>query len=431
MLKVIGGVYREICLEPNWNQLVGSGLRSSIAAVEILKLAGVPVHLESWVAEGEKAELEAWAKSYGIETELHAREDSIEFQYEHGLSIPNILPAPNTICPISATRIVAEKVLLFGLQEDNPNQDAVQLEAKQVVYDPQGDSKSIPFSHKGLKAERLAIVANLTETISIAAKLGVAVSEIEDKPYSLGRAILEKECAEVVVIKNGAEGAFVVTNDDQHHVLSYKTQKLFKIGSGDVFSGVFAACWLGQDADPITAARRASSAAAFYCNRGGLAGLPIPANQDDVLSSGIIEHSMPSRSSEDSRKQVYIAGPLFNFQQRWFIQEVRRCLESQGVVTFSPYHDVGLSSESTIKETAAKDIEGLEASAAVFAIVDGLDAGTLFEIGYAAAKGIPVIAYVQCTDKRDLLMIEGSPSCAVHNDLPSAIYHAAWAALES
>ena len=55
----------------------------------------------------------------------------------------------------------------------------------------------------------------------------------------------------------------------------------------------------------------------------------------------------------------------------------------------------------------------------------------MFEIGYAVAKGIPVIVFGQCVGKEDLLMIEGSENCRIFGDFPTAIYHAAWAALES
>jgi nucleoside 2-deoxyribosyltransferase len=87
--------------------------------------------------------------------------------------------------------------------------------------------------------------------------------------------------------------------------------------------------------------------------------------------------------------------------------------------------------QTEMNRVAKLDLDGLEGCDSVFAILDGLDAGTLFEIGYAASKGIPVIAFAQCVDDRDLLMIEGNPMCRVIRDFPTAIYHAAWRALEA
>ena len=111
------------------------------------------------------------------------------------------------------------------------------------------------------------------------------------------------------------------------------------------------------------------------------------------------------------------------------IEEVKRCLEDNGVKTFSPFHDVGMDRPSD--EIAQADIAGMLDCDAVFAIIDGLDAGTMFEIGYAVARSKPVFAFGQCTSDSDLLMVAGSPMCYIYHDFPTAIYHAAWKALES
>ena len=55
---------------------------------------------------------------------------------------------------------------------------------------------------------------------------------------------------------------------------------------------------------------------------------------------------------------------------------------------FSPWHDVGFG---VANEVVPKDLHALDNSAIVFAILDGLDSGTLFEIGYGVKKGIPII----------------------------------------
>jgi len=178
-------------------------------------------------------------------------------------------------------------------------------------------------------------------------------------------------------------------------------------------------------ADPVEAAQRASVAAAYYCNSRIL---PIPTNIDEVLKN-ITPHQIPASSKGRKKGMVYIAGPLFNFQQRWFIEEVKRCLEDNGVRTFSPFHDVGMDRPSD--EIAKADIAGMLDCDAVFAIIDGLDAGTMFEIGYAVACGKPVFAFGQCISDSDLLMVAGSPMCYIYHDFPTAIYHAAWKALES
>jgi nucleoside 2-deoxyribosyltransferase/sugar/nucleoside kinase (ribokinase family) len=439
MLTVIGGTYREVCLEPPWDQRFGSGFRAAVACSEILRDGNSQVRLISWAAESERAELEMRAASYELELEIHSRLDAIEFQYDHGLSIPRILPDPDEIQTVAPQRWEEDHVLLFSMLEDSPQDKEpyrnICVDAQDVVYDPQAESRSVPFSRTGSKARRLAIVANLVEAEAMARALNVTIASGAHRPTAVGQALQAAEGAEVVVVKNGAEGAFVVTKEDTHHVASYKTERLFKLGSGDVFSGIFSAYWLESQADPVEAAERASAAAAYYCTMGGLGGLPIPVDPDDIARSGIELHRVPFGAAGAVRKKVYIAGPLFSFAHRWFISEVRRCLHDQGVKTFSPYHEVGLlSADAPLEEmrrVAAADLQGLKDCAAVFAIVDGLDAGTLFEIGYAVSLDIPVVAFGQRVRKEDLVMIEGSPRCRICHDFPTAIYQAAWAALES
>jgi hypothetical protein len=430
MLTIVGGTYREVCYEPDWNQLFGSGLRAAIAASTIIvEAAAGPVKLITWECPEEQAELRLRAESFGVTTEIHDRGEAIEFQYQHGLSDPMNSPPRESLTRVSQARFDLETVLMFGLLEDRlpeSTNNNITINAKTLVYDPQSKDRSIPWSATGSHADRLAIVANFAEAQAMARRLGIKPSRCDWDARELGRCLLEAENAEVVIVKKQAEGAFVITDEhDAHHVCSYKSETVFPFGSGDVFSGIFAAYWAAMGADPVEAAQRASAAAAYYCNSRIL---PIPSDNDEVMK-GITPHKIPIGSEGRPKHMVYIAGPLFNFQQRWFIDEVKRCLEDNGVETFSPFHAVGTKGKP--EEIAKEDIDGLVKCTAVFAIVDGLDAGTIFEIGYAVALGKPVFAFGQCTSDSDLLMVAGSPGCRIYRDFPTAIYHAAWKALES
>ena len=93
-----------------------------------------------------------------------------------------------------------------------------------------------------------------------------------------------------------------------------------------------------------------------------------------------------------------------------------------GVPVFSPYHDVG---EGKAEDVAPKDIEKLRDCSCVFAIVDGLDSGTLFEIGYAVAIGKKVVAYVENETEGSLKMLAGT-GCDIEKDFTTAIYKTCW-----
>jgi len=61
----------------------------------------------------------------------------------------------------------------------------------------------------------------------------------------------------------------------------------------------------------------------------------------------------------------------------------------------------------------------------MLAVLDGLDSGTLFEVGYAISKGKKVIGFVQSESKVSLTMLIGT-NCIIENDLTTAIYKTYW-----
>src|SRR6218665_132613 len=91
---------------------------------------------------------------------------------------------------------------------------------------------------------------------------------------------------------------------------------------------------------------------------------------------------------------------------------------------FSPYHDVGLGSA---EDVVSVDLEAVERTDLVFAICDGLDSGTIYEIGFARALDKPVVVYCENEGEENLKMMAGSECCLV-TDYVSAIYETLWLA---
>jgi nucleoside 2-deoxyribosyltransferase len=106
------------------------------------------------------------------------------------------------------------------------------------------------------------------------------------------------------------------------------------------------------------------------------------------------------------------------------VEESRLALQGMGLHVFSPLHEVGMG---RAHDVAPKDIEGLKASRAVLALVDGLDTGTVFEIGYARSLDKPVVVLAQSTPEEPLKMLAGT-ACDVVPDFVTALYRVAWAA---
>src|SRR5207244_1793104 len=153
----------------------------------------------------------------------------------------------------------------------------------------------------------------------------------------------------------------------------------------------------------IGPAHEASRGAALYVNDRVL---PLAAGLlagDHAFPFPLINHRpIPLAAGE---YHIYLAGPFFNIAQKWLIEEARLSLKGMGLSVFSPLHDVGLGNG---EDVAPKDIEGLKASRCVLALIDGLDTGTVFEIGYARSLAKPVIALAESTPLEALKMIAGT-----------------------
>ena len=185
MLTVVGGTYREVCYEPDWDQLFGSGLRAAIAASTLIAdTTECPVKLITWESPKRQAELRVRAESFGLSIDINNRGDEIDFWYEHGLSGPIISPAIDSLIRVSPRRLDdLERVLMFGLLEDRlprSSENNITLNAKTAVYDPQSEDRSIPWSDTGSRAERLAIVSNFNERERWLAIWGFRILELAE-----------------------------------------------------------------------------------------------------------------------------------------------------------------------------------------------------------------------------------------------------------
>ena len=98
--------------------------------------------------------------------------------------------------------------------------------------------------------------------------------------------------------------------------------------------------------------------------------------------------------------KVFIAGPLFSQAEREFNLKVDDFLRKHGFETFLPQREVGelwkhvrKKGRKACKMIYETDLKGLERADVVIAVLDGpdVDSGTAFEVGYACARGKPVI----------------------------------------
>ncbi|MRR56633.1 MAG: nucleoside 2-deoxyribosyltransferase [Deltaproteobacteria bacterium] len=401
-LTVVGGVYREECMKPSWSETFGSAGRAASALSSLGVLPTLYTYLDATKHDSflDRAAFEK------IKVKPTSIDGIIEFIYHHPLDTPVIL---NSIeMPVPELHVSADRVIRYGMIEHEAT-----IHADYAVFDPQNVGSPRAFHANGSTANHLAVILNLEEGRTICKSPNAAPRDIAHK-------ISKLEGAEVVIVKMGAKGALVLHDQDFDLIPAFQTKNVWKIGSGDVFVAHFAYHWMCLGASPNVAALSASKATAYYCETKGFP-------TSSILGQYAPTPVAPScRFLDGYRPTVYLAGPFFSLGQLWIIEEARRHLMHFGLRVFSPYHDVG---HGSAEDVVQRDIDGIDSCDLMFAIGDGMDPGTIFEVGYACSKGKPVIFYCENESAEDRKMMAGS-GCIIQEDFVTSLYRTLWVSSE-
>lgn len=89
-----------------------------------------------------------------------------------------------------------------------------------------------------------------------------------------------------------------------------------------------------------------------------------------------------------TKPRAYIAGPLFDEGERWFIEKVDALVTELGFETFLPHRDNPPKVKDNVKEIFENDKRAIDECDVVVANLNGLttDDGTAWELGYAYAN---------------------------------------------
>ena len=249
---IVGGVYVETCVTPERTQLLGSGGRAALA----LSSFRSDLVLHTFQPPDYWEDLEANFRPYGIDCRPAPSSARIEFSYVFPLARP--VRSPSLIAERPRSAVAGADILSVGCVEGE-----VLVTAERAVIDPQG-APTWHFREDGGQAGRLALVLNASEA---AARTGA------QKVEAAALALLSDEGAEVVVVKLGPNGARVFEQSGADHwIPAYASTANYKIGSGDIFSAIFAHFWF-EGMNPAGAADRASQHVAAYVESGAL---PLP-----------------------------------------------------------------------------------------------------------------------------------------------------------
>ena len=242
-MHVAGGVYGEFCHFPAWNQTWGSGGRAAFSVSLLLP----KVELHTFARKSIDPVFEQTARANRISLHVYPSKADVRFEYWYPQSPATVFYNPAQ-AQARTFSVNADNVLRFGMLEGN----AV-IHARNAVYDPQNDNDPVSFFENGSTAKRFALALNMAEA--------KAMSGLND-PVDAARYLAAHESADAVVIKCGPYGAYVVEGREKSWVPCYKTPDVWPLGSGDVFSAVFAAFWTEKHYSAANAAKIASKATA-------------------------------------------------------------------------------------------------------------------------------------------------------------------------
>lgn len=390
---VLGGTYSEYTSVPDVRDLRGSGLRAALALV-----GRSATTLHTAVDNDHRCEAELIANGARLNFEAANRDGEIRFEYLTPLSAPVI---SGSAAKADKLTCQGDHVLVFGMLESIERD----VDAGLLVFDPQLPGHRGGLDLQGLRSAELHLVLNAREARGASGA---------NDPEAAARTLLEAHPdARSVVVKLAARGALVMPRGTAPVLVNpVPSRTVAALGTGDLFAAGYLSA-LADGADAVEAARHASAGVGYMS---ATSSIHLPPTPLEVLpdTSPWAPRAIP---------QVYLAAPFFTLPELWIVHFVRDILRNQGVQVFSPLHDVGRGDE-----IAADDLAGLDNSQAVLALTDHSDAGTLFEVGYATARRIPVVAHASHPDREGAKMITGSGG-EIHTDLATAVYRAAWYAL--
>lgn len=118
-----------------------------------------------------------------------------------------------------------------------------------------------------------------------------------------------------------------------------------------------------------------------------------------------------------SAPRAYVAGPLFDEGERWFIEQVEALVADAGFATFLPHRDNPPKDEHNVRDIFENDKRGIDEADVVVANLNGLgtDDGTAWELGYAYAKGKYIVGlYTDWRRRFDHEVVNLMMECSMH-----------------
>lgn len=384
-MQIAGGIYRELCEVPTWNAELGSGGR---AAATVSSLSPETT-LHTYASDPNSAGI-ASLRELGVDVIAHHSSTRVAFAYFHPLSRPHIEPPVAQIAQQPAILVSGATTLRFGFLEG----DAI-VTGERAIYDPQTLNDPKPFGANGSTVSTLALVMNELELRTTAGTEDIAVG---------AQRAMQAQGAAVIVVKAGTRGAFVFeVGREATRVPAYASKRVFKIGTGDVFSAMFAFEW-GEAGRPASeAADIASRSVAVYC---ATRQLPLPADAINGLQA--IDTSSPG--------PILLEGTVDTLGRRYVMEEARFRLGELGATIVCPSLDGSAEGDHAVPPGA------------ILVIAEGMTTEMSSRTRSAHAAGAPLVVLAEQDADKSFDDLAGA-KCTKTDDFVSALYFAVWAAI--
>ncbi|CVI62773.1 PfkB family carbohydrate kinase (plasmid) [Agrobacterium leguminum] len=381
-MHIAGGLYRELCLHPHWDALLGSGGRAARALSRLSPGTIFSCYFER------PHDFDTVLSALGVSGSCAFRPDPIAFAYFHPLSRPHLQPARSELRKMPPLKIEGRAALRFGFLEG----DAI-VNAEKAVYDPQTTGEFPPFFSNGSTAKQLALVLNEQELLSVA-----RIDDVEVAAAS----ILESHRASCIVVKRGIKGVAVFEpGSASRFIPAFRSTRVFKIGTGDVFSAAFAYYWAELGHDPFNASLSASKQVARYCDNPLVPLAPLASSAHDVRDE---------RHPVCEPRTVLLLGAIKTLGQRYSIEEARYSLVDLGLTVICPaLENVELSNVQV---------------STVLLLADGIDADMLSVAQRLVDKGARCVALAEMP--HSLGQLRFLTNCETTDDFSTALYLAGW-----
>lgn len=396
---VVGGIYREL-LPPADRPVRRAGGSGLVAALTAARL-GADVALISYVGEQDARSALGPLKRAGVDTSgvkvLPGLSGVFQLTDVAGRRAPRPGYRPaESVPPVDdgvGSLPTAPIVLGFGFPDFDPMpwMTAALEDDGTLLWDRQGWlSRTVDrLALRELPAARRVYLANLEE-MRVDANQPTYAAALGGQPAAGFDAAL---------IKCGRWGTLAIDRERVDFIPAFVCRARGVIGSGDAFAGAVAGRLTMGDT-LADAARVGASAASLFVERlSNISPTTLAAGVEEVLKTRARRFVNPVALE---RVSVYLAGPWFTTAERFLIDELEGALGNLGVADVSPRRDIGeLPANPTPGQVLAigqQDYAAIDSCELVVAVLDGDDAGTLLEVGYAAKAGKPIIGLCSLPD---------------------------------